>query len=206
MSYGSLGLVAVALVITIMILGTATGSIILQTQDTDTANLNTIATEATNDLTSYLKVQQIIGRYDHTHSITQLAINIRLLVSGTIDLSHLTIELITRDNVLLLSYQANATSTLTSGALFSADSWQHLSPQSYAMLIMADNDNSILTGQTMNKNTDTGFLVVSLPETMALHSYDTLELRIIPNPGHIRQLSLDVPFDTHDIAVLYEEA
>ena len=208
MSYGSLALVAIALFTTLVILGTATGSIILQQQTTDTTNLDTITTEAISDLTSYLKVQQILGRFDHTpaRGITQLAVKIRLLVSGTIDLSHLTLELITTDNVILLTYQANATRTMTSGALFTAESWQLLSAQSYTMLVMNDDDNSITTRQTLDKNTDTGFLLVSLPEPLSLHSYDTCELRIIPDPGHIRQIPLDIPFQTHDLAVIYEEA
>jgi archaellin len=208
-SAGSLGILAVAIFITLILVSAATSSVILENQTASSDSFENLVNEVTTDLTSYLKIQQIIGRTNHTatnNGINQLAIRIRLLVSGTVNLADLTLELIIQDNVLLLSYQQNATMTLGSGALFTAESWKLLTPQTFAMLIINDEDQSITTGQTLNKNTDTGFLLISLPEDLALHAYDTCELRIIPNPGHVRQITIDVPFQTTSIAILYEEA
>jgi archaellin len=208
-SAGSLGILAIALFITLILVSAATSSVILDNQTTSSDTYENLVNEVTTDLTSYLKIQQILGHIDQTTTnggITQLAIRIRLLVSGTINLAGLTLELIIGDNILLLTYQQNATRMLGSNSLFNTESWQKLTPQTFAMLIITDDDHSITTGHTLNKNTDTGFLLINLPEDMAIHAYDTMELRVIPNPGHIRQISLEVPFQTQTIAILYEEA
>ena len=203
-TYGSLGLLSLALITTLIILAATAGSVVISNQTTSKETLEQVTTEVTNDLTSYIKVQQIIGKFatgtPHP-GLQQLAINIRPLVTGTIDLSQMKIELLTPNDLTLFSYQ-NA-SPLSSGPLFSNKAWSQLTPGNFSMLVTIDDDASIVTAHTLNKNTDTGFLIVKLPDTLQLFPGETYQLTLMPTPGQSRQFTLDIPMSTTAPVTLY---
>ena len=198
---GSLGILPIALIAAFIVIGATASSVIIANQNTAQDTYTQAVTEVTNDLTSYLKVQQIIGKFNQKAALQQIAINIRPLVTGTIDLSQLKIEIITSDDLTLLSYQD--TPMLSTGSLFLKTAWDQLTPGSFTMLVTIDDDSSILTAHTLNKNTDAGFLLVSLPTTIPLHQGDTFQLILLPTPGQARQFTLDVPSLTTSPVVLY---
>jgi len=203
-SYGSLGILALALVITLIFLAATVKSVANTNQTTSTESLEEITTEVTNDLTSYIKVQQIIGKFEPGTShpgLQQLAINIRPLVTGTIDLSQMKIELITPSDLTLFSYQD--ASMFSGGPLFSNSAWDQLIPGTYSMLVTVDDDASIISSHTLNKNTDAGFLIIKLPDTMRLSPKETYQLILMPTPGQTRQFALDVPLPTTAPVTLY---
>jgi len=209
MSDASLGLLPIVLITSFLVIGATASSILIKNQTTTADAFDKAVTDITDDITTYLKVQQIIGKFNNTDikpsvqpSIQRLAINVRPLISGTIDLTKIKIELIFKDDVTILSYQ-DTTKTPTTGTLFTNKIWDQLTAGSFTMLVTVDDDSSVLTTHSLNKNTDAGFLLVKLPQKIYLHPYDECQLVLMPTPGEPRSFTLDIPYTTSSLVILY---
>jgi archaellin len=201
-THASIGIVSIALIATLVALATATGSILVQKQTTTADTYSQLVDDVTTDLTSYLEVRQIIGKFDPTHHYPpRIAINIHPLTTNTIDLNKMTVQITTTSDLFIYNYRESF--SLKTGSLFSDDTWNRLATDTYSFTVSNDDDASIQAAHTLNKNTDTGFLLLTLPDTMNLNPYDTFELTIMPTPGQPRVFTLEVPLPSTTMATLY---
>ncbi len=202
MSDATLGLLPIVLITSVIAIGATAGSIFIKNQTTANNALDQAVTDITNDLTTYLKIDQIIGKYDTPNGIQRLAIHIRPLITGTIDLTKIQLQLTLPDDAFILPYR-DVPKDEPTNALFHNPAWDQFKPGSFTIQMITDDDGSALAAHTLNKNTDAGFLLVKLPEQTYLRPYDTLQLTITPTPGQQQTFTFDVPYTTNSLVTLY---
>jgi archaellin len=202
-----LGSTAGILLILFILIGAISASVILaDTQTTPEEDLTNITNEVVDELCSYLQIKQIVGKYQTIQGeqkINKIAIQIKPFVSQNIDLLHMTIQISDGESYQILFFNGSAGS-LHSGTLFDHPLWDNITNDTYGILSTIDDDNSIINGHLINKNTDMAFIIIKLPDEKALRYETELVLTIQPSPGIGRTVTLDAPLPIKTIVTLYE--
>jgi archaellin len=204
---GNLGLITGILLIGFILIGAVSASVIMNstTNSTDT-DLNQMTNEVVDELTTYLQVKNIIGKYQtiqEEQKIQQIALLIKPLVSLDIDITHMTLKISNGEQLYILYYDGNA-ATIGTYSLFAHPLWGTLTENTYTIIPIIDDDLSMTTYHTINKNTDTAFILIKLPNDITLRKGDNLQITLIPSPGMERTFNLDAPLPTSHIVTLYE--
>jgi archaellin len=202
-----LGTIAGILLLGFILIGAVSASIIV----TDSTNLseddlNTITNEVVDEICSYLQIKHIIGDYQiiqGEQKIQQIAILIKPLVSQEINVSHIIIELNNGNQFTLLYFNGNA-DTIHNYTVFDHPLWNSVTPSTFSVLPTIDDDNSIITTHYFNKNTDMAFILLKLPDTMAMKYDSQLQITLITSPGQSRTVTVESPLPIHNIVTLYE--
>jgi archaellin len=202
-----LGTIAGILLLGFILIGAVSASIIV----TDSTNLseddlNTITNEVVDEICSYLQIKHIIGDYQiiqGEQKIQQIAILIKPLVSQEINVSHIIIELNNGNQFTLLYFNGNA-DTIHNYTVFDHPLWNSVTPSTFSVLPTIDDDNSIITTHYFNKNTDMAFILLKLPDTMAMKYDSQLRITLITSPGQSRTVTVESPLPIHNIVTLYE--
>jgi archaellin len=202
-----LGSIAGILLILFILIGAISASVIIaDTQTTSEDDLTNITDEVVDELCSYLQIKQIVGKYQtiqEEQKINKIAIQIKPLVSQNIDLLHMTIHISDGNFYQILFFNGSAGS-LRSNTLFGHPLWSNITNETYGILSTIDDDNSIINGHVINKNTDMAFLIIKLPDEKALRYESQLVITIQPSPGIGRTVTLDAPLPIKTIVTLYE--
>jgi archaellin len=205
---GNLGLTAAILLIGFILIGAVSASVIMNTTKniSDTDNLNTITNEVVDEITTYLQIKDVVGKYQTFNGeqrIQQIAILIKPLISLDIPLSRMTIQLSNGEQLYILSYNQDA-STINSYSVFNHPLWDTITSGTYSILPTIDDDQSIVNHHIINKNTDIAFLLIKLPNDTTLKYGDYLDVTILPSPGMGRTIHLEAPLPTTHLVTLYE--
>lgn len=200
------GMIILILLIVFILIGAVSASIILTTTgDISDEELNRITTEAVDEICSYLQIKNVLGKYQLTENqqkITQIAIQIKPLVSQNINISHITIQLTNGEQYNILFYNG-LSETIQNYSLFKHPLWSSMEPGTYSILSILDDDSSIIRSNVLNKNTDVAFILLILPEDIALKNGDQLTVTILPSPGVGRTITLEAPLLIKTIVSLY---
>jgi len=204
---GNLGLVTGILLIGFILIGAVSASVIMKnTTNVSDTDLNHITNEVVDELTSYLQIKDIVGKYQTIQGeqkIQKIAILIQPLVSGTVDLTDLIIKISNGEQLHLLNYDGNS-NPLGAYSLFDHPLWNTIKEDSFTLVPVIDDDASMTTNHVMNKNTDTVFIIIKLPEDSMMNKDSTLQITLLPSPGMERTVTIEAPLPTSHVVTLYE--
>ncbi len=202
-----LGTIAGILLLVFILIGAVSASVIItDTPITSEEDLTNITNEIMDELCSYLQIKQIVGKYQTIQGqqrINKIAILVKPLVSQTIDLTHMTLELCDGNNYRILFFNGTVGS-IRSQSLFEHPAWDNLTNETYGLLSTIDDDNSIISGHLMNEYTDMAFIVFILPNNTAMTQDTQLVLTIRPSPGIGRTVTLEAPLPIKNVVTLFE--
>jgi len=202
-----LGTIAGILLLVFILIGAVSASVIITDSPiTSEEDLTNLTNEILDELCSYLQIKQIVGKYQTIQGqqrINKIAILIKPLVSQTIDLSHMTLELCDGNNYRILFFNGTAGS-IRSQSLFEHPTWNNLTNETYGLLSTIDDDNSIITAHNINDYTDMAFIIIKLPDNAALTQDTQLVLTLRPSPGIGRTVTLEAPLPIKNVVNLFE--
>ena len=189
--YGSTGITAITMLSGIILSGAAS-SVLLQNTDDLSSNATQMLNDVIDEITTYLKLDDIIGKYyieNGTRCVERLVILVKQPIKTTLNISTITIKISNKEDVLLLGYSGYAQKYDANG-VFENSVW-NMTYYSFSLIILNDNDNSIQEHHIMNG--DTVFVVIRLPIQFQLGNDDTLTLSILPEKGIMRSIVLETP-------------
>jgi len=169
--------------------------------------IDQLITDIVDDISTYLKLHDIIGKYYDTNNgprLQRIAIPIRLLYSTEVDLSQFTIQLNNGNQMVILTYNGN-TDNLERHSVFNHPLWDTLSDNHFTLLVTIDDDHSMIDYHTMNKNTDAAFLIFPLSSDFAMKKGDTMMITLVPAVGTPRTVQIEAPLPTTALVVLGPE-
>lgn len=204
------GAIATTILLITFILITATAaSLLIQPPANNTSHnqqqYQQILDNTLKEITTYVQIKNIIGRYDiptNQGSIQQIAILLTSLFTIELDLSSLFIQLNNGQTIQLLSYNQNA-AKLSHHSLFHHPLWNNLTPATYSVLPIHDTDNSILDYNIINDQTDMIYLIFTLSENLAIQKGENIELTLLPSTGTTKIIQLTAPMPIKQIVTLY---
>lgn len=203
---GNLGLITGILLIIFMLIGATAASVIMNgSGDVSEEDYTQMVNEVVDELTTYIQIKDVIGKYERIqgeYTIQKIAIMIRPLVSTTVDTSTMSIKISDGEylNILFPSGQA---SFIGSYSLFDHPLWKNTTQGTFSFIITIDEDHSLLD-HVINKNTDTAFIIINLPDNLFMKNGDTMTVTLLPAPGAQRTVTLEAPLPTMHVVSLYE--
>lgn len=164
--------------------------------DEDLSQLAVKITDETIDkITTYIQTTQMLGKYygePHHQKIEKIAIMIKSMISKNVSLSELTIELNNGNAVIMLSYSGDA-EFIGANDVFEHPIWNSIDENNFGFVVTHDKDSSLVDYNTINDNTDMAYLIIKLPEYMAMSKGDTMTITLSPSNGITRTIDLEAP-------------
>ena len=199
----SVGLIAIILLLGALLIGVTAASIITISNNGNLSEekIEQIVDDAIDEITTYIQIKDAIGKYygePPQQRIEKIALMITPLFSKEIDISSIQIKLYNKDNLQFLSYD-NKVDKIGSYTLFEHYLWEELSNLSYGLIVINDNDNSIKDFNTFNKNSDTAYVIVNLPQEYYMQKGDEIMVTLFPSTGIERSLTLQAPLPIKNI-------
>ena len=191
------GIIAFILLISLLLIGITTASVLTDSNSafTQETNLNRITVEVLDDITSYIQIRDQKGKFceiDGVKKIDKIAILISPMVTHEISLSKLTIQLDNGENVNLLTYSTFA-ETLDQNSVFEHGIWDKLNGKNFGFISIYDSDNSLKDYDTVNDFSDNAYIVFRLPPNMMLAKHDKIIVTLFPSTGMKKVIELEAP-------------
>ncbi len=203
---GNLGLLTAILLIGFLLIGAVSASVLLNdTASPTTMDLNQVTNEIISEISTYIQIKSVVGKFqiiNEEQKIQKISILIKPLISMNIDITQMIIKILS-DNQLYILYFNGNTSPIGSFSLFDHPLWTSLEENTYAVIPLIDDDSSITTYHSINKNTDTAFLIVNLPDDCTMRNGDVVQVTLIPSPGVERTVVLEAPLPITKIVTLF---
>lgn len=203
---GNLGILTGILLIVSILIGAVGASVIMNgSGDTSEEDYTQMVDEITADISAYMQVKDIIGKYDLVqgeYQIHRIALLLRPLVSAYFNTLLMSIEISDGEQVYLL-FPSGQSAFISSYSLFDHPLWENTTEGSFSFLAAIDEDYSLIDYQVINKNTDTAFLIVNFPAGLSMEYGDTIDLTFLPAPGIERSFTLDAPLPMNKVVFLY---
>ena len=197
---GNMGISAIPVLISFLIAGATTSSVILKSSDTTSGDVGQIVNDALEKITTYLEINDAIGKYDVTdgvRSVEKIVLLVKPLVSTNINMSEVMIKISNDNDVLLLSYSGYAVERSSAETIFENKIWDK-TDNAFGLIVLIDTDNSLLTYSVMND--DTAFIAIKLPSGFAMTNDESLTISIIPAQGTTTSVVIETPsFHTANI-------
>jgi len=188
---GSTGIVSMALISGILIMG-ASSSVIFEGSDDLSEDAKQAVNDALEEITTYLKIEEAIGKYYTTNNerrVERIVIFVKQFITSMINVSELKIKIQNDVDVIVLSYSGHAEKT-GSKPMFSHDIWEKTN-NSFSIIVTNDNDRSLLDHNIMNK--DRGYIAIKLPESFAMKKREKISISIIPSKGITSSILCETP-------------
>jgi len=197
MSKLATGLVAMILLISILLIGITTATVLSDSNSgfTEEANLNQITNEVVDEISTYIQIRDQKGKYydiDGVKKIQKIAILISPLVTQDISVSKLTIQLDNGDSVHMLTYSSYSQS-LDQNSIFEHKIWDSLTGKNFGLISLHDADNSLVNFDVINDYSDNAYLVFRLPLDMMLAKHDKITVTLFPSTGLKKVIELEAP-------------
>ena len=203
---GNLGLISGILLVVFILIGATAASVIMNGKtDVSEEDYTKMVNEVVDDLCNYIKINDVIGKYDEVHGnyqIQKIAIMIRPLISTQIDTSVMTIKISDGEHLYIL-FPTGHVALIGAHSLFDNPLWENTPQGTFSFISIVDDDSSLINHHIINKNTDTQFIIINLPSDIIMRYGDTMDLTLIPAPGTQRTLSLEAPLPTTHVVSLY---
>ena len=201
---GSAGIATISLLTSFLVIGATTSSVMFGASDDLGIDAGEIANDALNEITTYLKIDDVIGKYYTSNGIREvekIVILVKPFTRNTINMSELTIKICNNNNVMLLDYSGSAVES-NSGALFEHQVWE-TSNNTFSLIVTLDKDRSLLDYGIMNE--DITFIAVKLPDQFAMGNRESITISIIPAKGITSSVFLETPsFHSSNIISFWE--
>lgn len=181
---------------------TATSMITTETSTTQ-EDLQQYVDDAVNELTSYLKVQQVYGLYSQQapYHLTKIVIQVTPLFHQEIDISTWIVQMKTDANLLPYTFD-NTVSSLNSTGVFSHIQWNNLSLNKFGVLVVQDKDHSLLEYHSFSEPNDLAFLTLNI-ENLSISKGDYVTISLSPGTGIVKTISFNAPLPTQQVVTLW---
>lgn len=188
---GSIGVVAVPLLGSFVLIG-AVSSGMFENTDYLAEDAEKILNDVLEEMTTYLKIDDVIGKYystDGTRRVEKVVLLVEPLIQSTIDMSEMTVKISNNDDIIVLHYSGHAVEG-GSRAVFEQQVWEKTN-NAFSLIVILDKDRSLLDYNIMNE--DTAFIAIRLPDGFAIRNGESITVSIIPAKGIIRSVVLETP-------------
>lgn len=203
-AHGSLGITAAVILLTSLLVGVAAGSLMMQSSDSFEIDLEQLTDDAVNEISTYLVVKDIFGKYssqDQDRCISQIVLLVKPMFHGSLEISGLSLQLNNGDDICVLSY-ADMIGTLSENRIFSHSLWQELPSDSYGLIVLNDADGSVESLHCLNDPSDAVYLLLKLPSQYQLSKDDSMILTLVPEIGIQRTFFLEAPLSMSAVVSL----
>ena len=206
---GSVGITAVIILIASVLLGATAASVILSetdgsTPEDDLAELaDQVLDETIDEITTYIQIQDRYGKFygeNGQQKIEKIALEIKSLVSKNIDMSDLIIKL-NNGEVIRTLYYSYSVESIGSNSVFEHPIWDNIDENSFGLIVIHDNDNSLVNYSAITENSDRAYLIIRLPDDMAMSKGETLSVKLVPAVGITRSIELKAPLPIKPVIV-----
>jgi len=206
---GSVGITAVIILIASVLLGATAASVILSetdgsTPEDDLAELaEQVLDETIDEITTYIQIQDRYGKFygeNGQQKIEKIALEIKSLVSKNIDMSDLTIKLNNGEMIRTL-YYSYSVEAIGSNSVFEHPIWTNINENYFGLIVIHDNDNSLVNHSAITENSDRAYLIIRLPDDMAMSKGETLSVKLVPAVGITRSIELKAPLPIKPVIV-----
>jgi archaellin len=189
---GSVGITAIPLFSSVFLIGATVSTVMFEGTDDMTNDAEKILNDVIDEITTYLKIDDIIGKYYNTNGnrrVEKIVILVKQLFQNAINMSEMTIKISNNNDIILLGYSGHAVES-NSEALFEDQVWGETN-NAFSLIVTQDNDRSLLDYNIMNK--DTAFIAIKLPEQLAMKNDESIIISLIPAKGIIRSIVFETP-------------
>jgi archaellin len=185
----------------VMLVGATTSSTLFtDSGDHLTKDAQQLVNDVLDDLTTYLKIDDVIGKYDQTtgrQRIEKLVLLVKPLFVCTLDIAHMTITLTNDNDVIILIYSNQTVPVSSTSSIFEGTVWE-TPPNTFSLISIIDTDNSLTDYGIMND--DIAYLTIRIPPGFSFNDDDSLTITLIPPTGITRTILLETPtFHTSSI-------
>ena len=126
---------------------------------------------------------------------------IKPLVTINIDISELTIKICNGNTVKILSFNGSS-EHIGSQSLFGHSLWDKIDENYFSFIATHDADKSIVDYNTINKNSDMGYIIIKLPRDFCMKKGDSIILTLFPETGITRTILLEAPLPIKSVVSL----
>jgi archaellin len=191
------GLTSIVLIVSLFLIGITVADIISgdPTGTISDQQLDQMTEETIEELSSYILIKDQIGKYNKINGelrIEKIALWITPLVTQTIDVSELTIQISDGESVLFLKYD-NDSLNLGKNSLFENMVWNNLNGTNFGFISIIDMDESLVNYHILNDCSDNAYVVFRLPDSISFKKHDKIIITLFPSTGITRSIELKAP-------------
>jgi len=206
---GSAGITVLIILMASVLLGVTAASVLLSetngsSPEDDLAELaDQVLDETIDKITTYIQIKDRYGKFYGEigqQKIQKIALEIKSLISKNIDISDLTIELNNGEKIKTLYYNYNV-ETIGSNSVFEHFIWNNINEDYFGLIAIHDNDNSLVNYSAITENSDRAYLIIRLPDDMAMSKGETLSVKLVPTIGITRSIELKAPLPIKPVIV-----
>lgn len=201
---GSMGISTVSVLTSLLLVGAGTSSFMFEGSDDLANDAEKIVNEAMKEITTYIKIDDILGKYytnNGVQKVERIVILVKQFIESTIDFSEVTIKLSNKEDVAILTYSGHADKS-GSDPIFENQVWEN-TDNAFSLIVIIDKDKSLLDYGIMNE--DTAFIAIRLPARFAMKDDKSITVSLIPSQGITRSIVLETPsFHTSNV-ISFEE-
>jgi len=190
-NWGSTGIVAIPILTSFILIGAAS-SVMFEGQDDMSEDANQIVNDVIDEITTYLKIDDVIGKYYNTNGtrrVEKIVILVKQFIQNAVNISEVTIKICNSNDAILLSYSGYAVES-NSAPLFEHKVWEKTN-DAFSLVVILDKDRSLLDYNIMNG--DIAFIAIRLPDQLAMKNKESITVSIIPAKGIISNAVLETP-------------
>lgn len=187
----SMGTIAIPLISSFLLMGAAS-SVIFDNSDALVGDAEQTLNGVLDEITTYLKIDDVIGKYYNTNGIRRIekiVILVKQFIESTVNISDVTIKIRNSNDVMLLKYSGCAMES-DSSAVFEHQVWETTN-NTFSLIVVHDKDRSLLDYNIMNE--DTAFIAIRLLDRFTMADDESIIVSIIPSTGITRSVVLETP-------------
>jgi archaellin len=201
--HASVALPLVLILITLIFIAlTATSTFTNETTLTQ-EDLEQYVDDAIDEITSYLKIQEVYATYSEQspYHLTKIAILATPLFHQEINISTWIIQIKTSDALIIYTYNYTS-SSLDSASVFSDNQWNSLGLHHFGILSIQDKDNSLTKHHSFSEPHDMAFFTLSIKD-LFITKGDIVTLYLSPGTGVEKTIQFKAPLPTNHIVNLW---
>ena len=197
----ALPLILLLLAITFIVL-IATSLIASDTTSTE-EDLQQYVDDAINELTSYIKIQQVYGSFtsESPYHLSKIVIQATPLFEKDINLSSWIIQIQTKSDLRLYTISKNI-SSIGYSSVFMHEQWNNLSSNNFGVISILDIDESLEKYHSFSEPSDIAFFTLPVKDLL-IEKGDKITLVLSPAIGIKKTISFKVPLPIEQVVTLW---
>lgn len=193
---GISGISAAILLASIILIAGAAASITMNSSGEITEDdFEQIIDEALNEISTYLQIKDIIGKYydkEGEKYIQKVSLLVKPFFTFDLDMSNLIIQISNGKQIQMLYYCGHA-ELIHANPLFEHPIWQKQNNSNFGLIILLDKDKSLINFNTINDQTDMVYITMKLSENFIFKYGESIQINIFPSTGITRTITIKAP-------------
>lgn len=191
------------LLLAILFVTLTAASMITNESTTKQEDLQQYVDDAINEISSYVKIQHVYGKYSQQapYHLSEIAIQATPLFHQEINLSNWIIQIQTNTNMNIFTYNKTVT-IIESSSVFSQRHWNNLKRSHFGIIVIQDRDDSLIQYHSFSEPNDIAFLTITV-EDLSIKKGDYVTLFITPGTGIEKTISFSAPLPTKQVVTLW---